>query len=123
MASHVVQNREKRKQRVRFKLRKNNKSERVRLSVFRSNNHFYAQIIDDVQGFTLASASTNEAAFRSLKIKTNNKEAAQKVAEFLSERAKKAGVEKAIFDKGAYSYHGGKVSAFAEVCRQRQIID
>jgi large subunit ribosomal protein L18 len=123
MANCILKSREKRKHRVRFKLRQNNKSGRVRLSVFRSNNHFYAQIIDDVQGCTLASASTNEEAFRVLKIKSNNKEAAQKIGELISDRAKKAGIGKAVFDKGAYSYHGGKVTAFAEVCRHNDIID
>jgi len=123
MSIDLVKSREKRKCRVRLKLRRNNKSLRVRLSVFRSNNHFYAQIIDDALGNTLVAASTNEPLFRALKIKTNNIEAAKKVAEFIAERAQKAGVGKAIFDKGAYSYHGGKLSAFADVCRQQNIID
>ena len=123
MSIDLVKSREKRKCRVRLKLRKNNKSMRVRLSVFRSNNHFYAQIIDDAVGCTLVAASTNEPVFRVLKMKSNNIEAAKKVAEFISERAKKVGVSKAIFDKGSYSYHGGKLSAFADICRQQNIID
>ncbi len=122
MTIDLVKSREKRKIRVRLKLRKNNKSSRLRLSVFRSNNHFYAQIIDDAQGFTLAAASTNEPAFRGVLKKTNDIEAAKKVADLLSERAIAVGIKKVMFDKGAYTYHG-KVAAFAETCRQREILD
>jgi len=122
MAMNLVESRDKRKKRVRFKLRKHNNSQRVRLSVFRSNNHFYAQIIDDFNGCTLAAASTNEPEFRKLNTKTNDIAAAKKVADILSARAKKASIGKAIFDKGAYAYHG-KVAAFAAVCREQEILD
>ncbi len=85
-----------------------------RLSVFRSNKYIYAQVIDDARGATLASASSLE---KGTKIKTpGNLEAAGKVGKLLAERAKKAGVEAVVFDRGGYIYHG-RVKALAEAAR------
>lgn len=89
-------------------------AERPRLAVFRSLNHIYAQVIDDVNGKTLASASTTE---KDLKSKTGgNVEAAQKVGKTIAERALAAGVESVVFDRGGYLYHG-RVKALLDASR------
>tara|TARA_B100001765_G_scaffold202757_1_gene156988 strand:+ start:276 stop:548 length:273 start_codon:yes stop_codon:yes gene_type:complete len=84
------------------------------LSVFRSNRHISAQIIDDVAGRTVAAASSSEADLRS--DATSNKEAASKVGQLLAERAKAAGVESVVFDRGGNKYHG-RVAALADAAR------
>ncbi len=90
---------------------------RPRLSVFRSSKQIYAQVIDDEQGRTLASASTIEKALRE-QLKTGaTVEAARIVGKELAERAKKAGVAKVVFDRGGYMYHG-RVKALAEAARE-----
>lgn len=90
-------------------------SERPRLAVFRSLNHIYAQVIDDVNGKTLASASTNE---KDLKAKTGgNIEAAQKIGKIIAERAIAAGVSNVVFDRGGYLYHG-RVKALLDATRE-----
>ena len=88
--------------------------ERPRLTVFRSLKHIYAQVIDDVSGRTLASASTMEADLRSGA--TGNVAAATKVGERVGERAKAAGVTGVVFDRGGYRYHG-RVAAVADAAR------
>ena len=93
---------DKRKKRVRFKLKK--VSSRNRLSVFRSNNHIYAQIIDDKKGVTLASASTIEKGL--LKIEGGRKKLAELVGKKIAERSLAKGVKDVAFDKGKYKYHG-----------------
>ena len=85
--------------------------ERPRLSVFRSNKHIYAQLVDDMAGTTLASASTREAEASGTGV-----EAAKTVGQRLAERAKAAGVDRAVFDRGGYRYHGN-VKALAEGAR------
>ena len=88
--------------------------ERPRLSVFRSNANIYAQIIDDVNGVTLVSASTLEKEFEGA---TGNKEAARKVGALVAERAKAKGIEEVVFDRGGYVYHG-RVAELAEGARE-----
>ncbi len=89
-------------------------SERPRLAVFRSLNHIYAQVIDDVNGKTLASASTTE---KDLKGTTGgNIEAAQKIGKSIAERALAAGVSTVVFDRGGYLYHG-RVKALLDATR------
>ena len=89
-------------------------AERPRLAVFRSLNHIYAQVIDDVSGKTLAAASTTE---KDLKGKTGgNIEAAQKVGKSIAERAIAAGVSNVVFDRGGYLYHG-RVKALLDATR------
>ncbi len=91
--------------------------DRPRLSVFRSSKQIYAQVIDDEQGRTLASASTIEKTLRE-QLKTGaTVEAARIVGKELAERAKKAGVAKVVFDRGGYMYHG-RVKALAEGARE-----
>ena len=88
--------------------------ERPRLNVFRSNENIYAQIIDDVNGVTLASANTLEKAFEGA---TGNCEAAKKVGLVLAERAKAKGIEEVVIDRGGYVYHG-RVAALDEGARE-----
>ena len=89
-------------------------AERPRLAVFRSNRHITAQVIDDRAGRTLASASTLEADLRSGA--TSNVEAAAKVGALVAERAKAAGVDKVVFDRGGFMYHG-RIAALADSAR------
>jgi large subunit ribosomal protein L18 len=90
-------------------------AERPRLAVFRSLNHIYAQVIDDVSGITLAAASTTE---KDLKGKTGgNVEAAQTVGRTVAERAQAAGVSQVVFDRGGYVYHG-RVKALLDATRE-----
>ena len=102
----------KRHSRVRGKI--SGTAERPRLCVFRSENNIYAQIIDDVAGGTLVSASTVEKAFEG---KGGNSEAATKVGAVLAERALQKGIEDVVFDRGGYIYHG-RVKALAEGARE-----
>ena len=88
--------------------------ERPRLNVFRSNANIYAQIIDDVNGVTLVSANTLDKSFEGA---TGNCEAAKKVGTVLAERAKAKGIEKVVFDRSGYIYHG-RVAALAEGARE-----
>ena len=89
-------------------------SERPRLCVFRSDKNIYVQVIDDVAGNTLVSASTVEKGFS---MYGGNVEAAEKVGELIASRCLKEGIEKIVFDRGGYLYHG-RVKALAEKARQ-----
>ena len=92
-------------------------AERPRLCVFRSNNHMYAQIIDDVAGNTLVAASTLEKEVGAKLEKTNNVEAAAYVGTVVANRAIEKGIKEVIFDRGGFLYHG-KVAALAEAARE-----
>jgi large subunit ribosomal protein L18 len=98
--------------RVRKKVR--GTSERPRLAVFRSNKHISAQVIDDRAGRTLAAASTYEAGLRSGS--TGSKDAATEVGRLVAERAKASGIDKVVFDRGGFLYHG-RVAAVADAAR------
>ena len=102
----------KRHNRVRGKI--SGTAERPRLCVFRSENNIYAQIIDDVAGNTLVSASSVEKDFEG---NGSNKEAARKVGKLVAERALQKGIEEVVFDRGGYIYHG-RVKALAEGARE-----
>jgi large subunit ribosomal protein L18 len=105
--------RKRRHARVRAKL--SGTAARPRLNVFRSNKHIYAQLIDDVNGVTLASASTQD---KELNLEsTGNVEAAQKVGELVAKRAIEKGIKSVVFDRGGYLYHG-RVKALAEAARE-----
>jgi len=107
---------ERRRGRVRSALKKVSFG-RPRLSVFRSSQHIYAQIIDDVRGHTVAAASTLEKELRE-KLKTGaDRDAATEVGRLVAERAKAAGVEKVQFDRGSYIYHG-RIKALADAARE-----
>lgn len=90
---------------------------RPRLAVFRSNNHMYAQIIDDTVGNTLVSASTLQEDVNAGLAKTNNVEAASKVGEVIAKRALEKGIKSVVFDRGGFIYQG-KVKALAEAARE-----
>lgn len=105
--------RKKRHARVRAKL--SGTSTRPRLNVFRSNKHIYAQIIDDMNGVTLASASTLDKDFNLES--SSNVEAAQKVGELVAKRAVEKGITDVIFDRGGYLYHG-RIQALADAARE-----
>ena len=89
-------------------------ADRPRLNVFRSLNHIYAQLVDDVKGVTLVSASSVEKDFG---MTGGNKEAARKVGALIAERALKNGIENVVFDRGGYIYHG-RVQELAEGARE-----
>lgn len=90
-------------------------AERPRLAVFRSVNHIYAQVIDDVSGRTLATASTTE---KGLGLKTGgNVDAAKTVGKTIAERAQQAGISTVVFDRGGYVYHG-RVKALLDATRE-----
>lgn len=92
-------------------------AERPRLAVFRSNDHMYAQVIDDVAGKTLAAASTDEKDVKAELTKTNNVEAAAYIGTLIAKRAKDKGISQVVFDRGGYLYHG-KVQALADAARE-----
>ncbi len=96
-------------------------AERPRLAVFRSNNHMYAQIIDDSVGKTLVSASTIESAVKSELEKTNNVEAAAYVGKVIAERAAKLGITEVVFDRGGFIYQG-KIKALADAAREAGLV-
>ncbi|MDE6030061.1 MAG: 50S ribosomal protein L18 [Oscillospiraceae bacterium] len=102
----------RRHKRVRGKI--NGTAECPRLNVFRSSQHIYAQIIDDVKGVTLAAASSTEKGFDGY---GGNVEAAKKVGKMIAEKAKAAGITDVVFDRGGYVYHG-RVAALAEGARE-----
>ena len=114
---------QRRSYRTRNKIRRVNidrvgvRETRPRLSIFRSGKQIYAQVIDDIKGQTVAAASTLEAELKE-KLKTGaNQEAAAEVGKLVAERAKKAGVEKVVFDRGRFLYHG-RVKALADGARE-----
>ena len=92
-------------------------AERPRLAVFRSNNHMYAQIIDDTVGNTLVAASTLEKDVKAELEKTNNVEAAAYLGTVIAKRAIEKGIEEVVFDRGGFIYHG-KIAALAEAARE-----
>ncbi|KIL39752.1 50S ribosomal protein L18 [Gordoniibacillus kamchatkensis] len=91
--------------------------ERPRLNIFRSSKHMYAQIIDDTTGVTLASASTQDKELKGQVESGGNVEAAKKVGELIAQRAKAKGLDKVVFDRGGYLYHG-RVQALADAARE-----
>ena len=92
-------------------------TERPRLSVFRSNSHMYAQIIDDTVGHTLASASTAEKEIRSELKNTDDVEAAAYLGKVIAKRAAEKGIKEVVFDRGGFIYQG-KIKALADAARE-----
>ncbi len=105
----------RRRRRVRAKV--HGTAERPRISVFRSNRGISAQLIDDERGHTLAAVNWTEADLRKL----SSGEQARRVGELLGERAKAAGIEQVVFDRGGYQYHG-RVKALAEGARESGLV-
>jgi large subunit ribosomal protein L18 len=124
MTEHVtklVQQKRARRQRAhnRVRTRVRGTAERPRLSVYKSLKFIYAQVIDDDQGMTLAQASSADADIRPrLTGSAANKDAARLVGEIVAERAKEKGIEKVVFDRGGYIYHGN-VKALADAARDK----
>ncbi|WP_339742208.1 50S ribosomal protein L18 [uncultured Rubinisphaera sp.] len=110
----VTNRRNRRSFRVRNRVRAVRK---LRLSVFRSNCHMYAQIIDDAGSRTIVSASTIESAIAGPSKYAGNVESAAKVGRLIAERAKEKGIESVAFDRGSYKYHG-RVKALADAARE-----
>ena len=96
-------------------------AERPRLAVFRSNNHMYAQIIDDTVGNTLVSASTLEKEIKAELEKTNDVDAAAYVGKIVAKRAMEKGITEVVFDRGGFLYHG-KIEALAEAAREAGLV-
>ena len=109
---------ERRRKRTRFKLRQVS-NDKPRLSVFRSSKHIYAQVIDDLKGVTIASASSlEEEAKKALeKGKGTDKSAAAVIGKLVAQRAVKAGITEVVFDRGGYIYHG-RVKALGDAARE-----
>ncbi|MDD3149954.1 MAG: 50S ribosomal protein L18 [Candidatus Gastranaerophilales bacterium] len=108
-------NRIKKHKRVRIKMA--GTAERPRLAVFRSNKHIYAQIIDDNKGLTLASAGSVEKSFKEKFADGADIEAAKEVGTLVAQRAKAAGIESIVFDRGGFVYHG-RIAALADAARE-----
>jgi large subunit ribosomal protein L18 len=106
----------RRRDRVRFKLKKT-RSKKPRLSIFISNCHIYAQVIDDAKSITLASSSTKDKELNKSLSKTSNIDAAQVVGKSIASRLIKLGITEVIFDRGGNLYHG-KVKALADSARE-----
>jgi len=111
-----ITTKERKKFRIRNKLKRFSKPDRFRLSVFRSINNISAQIIDDQKNVTLLSVSSIEKDFKSLK-KTNKIEISKIVAEKLAKKAQEKNISKIYFDRGVYKYHG-RIKMFAETLRK-----
>ncbi len=114
MVKRIDSNKQRLKRHIRVRSKINGTAERPRLSVYRSNANISAQIIDDVNGVTLVSASTLEASFEGI---GSNKEAAKKIGEIVAARALEKGITEVVFDRGGYIYHG-RVSELAAGARE-----
>ena len=107
----------RRKKHMKFRNRLSGTAERPRLAVFRSNNHMYAQIIDDTVGNTLVSASTLQKEVKAELEKTNNVDAAAYLGTVIAKRALEKGIKSVVFDRGGFIYQG-KIKALAEAARE-----
>lgn len=107
----------RRKKHYRLRNRFAGTAERPRLAVFRSNNHMYAQIIDDTVGNTLVSASTLEKEIKAELEKTNNVDAAAYLGTVIAKRAIEKGIKEVVFDRGGFIYQG-KIAALADAARE-----
>ena len=117
MVSKESRSKVRAKKHMRIRNRFSGTAERPRLAVFRSNNHVYAQVIDDVNGTTLVSASTLEKDIKAELKNTDDIEAATKVGDVVAKRALEKGIKAVVFDRGGYIYHG-KVKALADASRE-----
>ena len=106
---------------LRVRNRFNGTAERPRLAVFRSNNHMYAQIIDDTVGNTLVAASTLEKAVKAELEKTNNVDAAAYLGTVIAKRALEKGITKVVYDRGGFLYQG-KIAALADAAREAGLV-
>jgi large subunit ribosomal protein L18 len=124
MSDHVTKRMKQKRQRrqrahLRVRSRVQGTTERPRLSVYKSLRYIYAQVIDDTRGVTLVAAGSADTAVRSQLAKsTASQEAAKLVGQLVAERARERGIEKVVFDRGGYIYHGN-VKALAEAAREK----
>ncbi|MCR5106963.1 MAG: 50S ribosomal protein L18 [Lachnospiraceae bacterium] len=117
MVSKKSKSEVRKKKHMRIRNRFSGTAERPRLSVFRSNNHMYAQIIDDVAGNTLVAASTLEKDAKAELTKTNNVEAAAYLGKAIARKALDKGIKEVVFDRGGFIYQG-KIKALADAARE-----
>ncbi|MCR5733589.1 MAG: 50S ribosomal protein L18 [Lachnospiraceae bacterium] len=117
MVSKKSRSEVRKKKHLRVRNRLNGTAEVPRLSVFRSNDHMYAQIIDDTKGNTLVSASTVEKDVKAELEKTNNVEAAAYLGKVIAGRALDKGIKEVVFDRGGFIYQG-KIKALADAARE-----
>ena len=117
MVSKKSRSEVRRKKHMKLRNRFSGTAERPRLAVFRSNNHMYAQIIDDTVGKTLVSASTVEKEVKAELEKTNNVDAAAYVGTVIAKRALEKGIKEVVFDRGGFIYQG-KIQALADAARE-----
>lgn len=117
MVSKKSRSEVRRKKHMKLRNRFSGTAERPRLAVFRSNNHMYAQIIDDTVGRTLVSASTLDKEVKAECEKTNNVDAAAVVGKVVAKRALEKGITTVVYDRGGFVYEG-KVKALAEAARE-----
>ena len=113
----MIESKKDKRQKIRYKIRKRiyGTNDTPRLAIFRSNKEIYAQLIDDSQSKTLASASSREESIS--KNKSTKVEKAQMVGKLIAERAKTTGIENVVFDRGGFLYHG-RIKALAESARE-----
>jgi large subunit ribosomal protein L18 len=116
-----IKTKKEKKERIRLRQRKriSGTADRPRLAVFRSNAHIYAQVIDDLAGTTLASASSSEPSLKqtfSGEVRGGNKAGAEALGKVIAERLKEKGVTKVVFDRGGFLYHG-RIRAIADAAR------
>ena len=121
MVSKVSRAKVRQKKHYRLRNHISGTAARPRLAVFRSNNHMYAQIIDDTVGHTLVSASTLQADVKAELEKTNNVEAAAKLGTVIAKKAMAAGITEVVFDRGGFIYQG-KIQALAEAAREAGLV-
>ena len=118
MAESKKEGRERRHTRIRGKV--SGTPERLRLSIYRSLNHIYAQIIDDTNGHTLVAASSLDKELKDIKYHKGNIKTAKLVGELIAKRALEKGIKKIVFDRSGYLYHGS-IKALAEATREAGI--
>jgi large subunit ribosomal protein L18 len=117
MAKHVSKNEVRKRIHLRLRKKIRGTQERPRLSVFRSLNHIYAQIIDDDRGVTLVSASSLDREVRARSASGGNLTGAKVVGEEVAKRARARGIEKVVYDRGGYRFHG-RVRVLADAARE-----
>jgi len=115
LAESKKEGKQRRHKRIRKKVSGN--PDRLRLSVYRSLNHIYAQIIDDSKGQTIVTASSLDKAFKNERTHKGNIKTAKIVGELIAKRALEKGIKKIVFDRGGYLYHGS-IKALAEATRE-----
>lgn len=112
----IAKRKQRRTYRVRNRVRRDAHG-RPRLSVYRTNKHIYAQIIDDAEGLTVCAACTLEKSVSGPGTNAGNKEAATKVGKLIAERAVEKGIKEVAFDRGSFRYHG-RIAALADAARE-----